>query len=208
MSGPHHHHSGGCCGGAHDPPDRGTEYNLYLKINLDQVECLNETREGSGKYVFKPWENRLQTDKFVESDCDEELLFNIPFTGCVKLKGVIVIGDEDGTHPSEMRLFKNRPHMTFDDCQSKADQTFELNPDKTGQLEYNPKIVKFSSVQHLTIHFPKNFGSETTKIYYIGLKGDFTQAQREGVVICNYEARANPADHKTNLMDNVSHQIQ
>ncbi|XP_074642181.1 PITH domain-containing protein GA19395-like isoform X3 [Tubulanus polymorphus] len=177
-----------------NPGKIGSKLTSLLKAIVMKNYCLifRKLKHNLGRYaeVLNPSENPYR------------------FTGCVKLKGVIVIGDEDGTHPSEMRLFKNRPHMTFDDCQSKADQTFELNPDKTGQLEYNPKIVKFSSVQHLTIHFPKNFGSETTKIYYIGLKGDFTQAQREGVVICNYEARANPADHKTNLMDNVSHQIQ
>lgn len=36
------------------------------------------------------------------------------------------------------------------------------------------RIVKFSGVNHLSLHLPKNFGEETTKVFYIGLKGDFT----------------------------------
>ena len=33
------------------------------------------------------------------------------------------------------------------------------------------------------------------------------QAHRHEVTICTYEASANIADHKTNLMDNVGHEI-
>lgn len=134
-------------------------------------------------------------------------MFNIPFTGNVKLKGVIIIGGEDDTHPSFMKLYKNRPHMTFDDTSMAADQEFELQRDYAGLLEYVTKPVKFSSTYHISIHFPRNFGDEKTKVYYIGLRGDFTQAQRHGVTICNYEARANPADHKTETQEDVRHMI-
>lgn len=37
------------------------------------------------------------------------------------------------------------------------------------------RIARFSNVYHLSIHFPKNFGAETTKIFYIGLKGEWTE---------------------------------
>jgi len=33
------------------------------------------------------------------------------------------------------------------------------------------------------------------------------QAHRQEVTITTYEARANPADHKTDLFDSVGHQI-
>nr|CAD7406706.1 unnamed protein product [Timema poppensis] len=117
----------------------------------------------------------------VESDVDEELLFNIPF--------------------------KNRPHMTFDDVNANPEQEFELHPDTTGSLEYPVKVVKFSSVHHLTLHFPRNFGNETTKIYYIGLRGEYSKAHRHGVTICSYEAVPNMEDHKTNAFDSVSHPV-
>ena len=61
--------------------EAGIAYSLYQKIDMDKLTCLNEESENSGKTVFKPWEMRLDREKFVQSDADEELLFNIQFTG-------------------------------------------------------------------------------------------------------------------------------
>ena len=82
-----------------------------------------------------------------------------------------------------------------------ADQEFDLVRDEQGVVEYNPKVVTFSSVHHLSLHFPSNFGgadSDETKIYWIGLKGEFSEAQRTGVVNAVYEARPMMQDHKQN----------
>ncbi|KAL0274147.1 UNVERIFIED_CONTAM: hypothetical protein PYX00_006640 [Menopon gallinae] len=205
-----HSHGHGCDGDdKHDEtPEMGLQYSLYKKIDSENLECLNERIQYSGRDVFKSWEERLNTEKFVESDVDEELLFNIPFTGNIKLKGLILIGGEGDSHPSKMRLFKNRPNMSFDDVVIESDQDFELHPDSTGTLEYATKIVKFSSVHHLSIHIPKNFGGESTKVYYIGLRGEYSEGHRHGVTICTYEARPNIADHRTSLTDSLSREIQ
>lgn len=97
-----------CCCGAHVNTELGLCHTLYAKIDIDRVQCLNESIESTGKTVFKPWEERLDRTKvhakfsshrlrmiftrysvkfhffysilfqFVESDVDAELLFNIP----------------------------------------------------------------------------------------------------------------------------------
>ena len=89
--------------------------------------------------------------------------------------------------------------MTFDDAQAKGDQEFELVADYEGTLEYGTKVVTFSSVHHLSLHFPTNFGEDVTKIYYIGLKGEFTPSNRVGVVNAVYEARPMMEDHKQDV---------
>ncbi|XDB47311.1 hypothetical protein AB1E18_000908 [Capra hircus] len=206
MSHGHSHGGGGCRCAAEreEPPEqRGLAYGLYLRIDLERLQCLNESREGSGRGVFKPWEERTDRSKFVESDADEELLFNIPFTGNVKLKGIIIMGEDDDSHPSEMRLYKNIPQMSFDDTDREPDQTFSLNRDLTGELEYATKISRFSNVYHLSIHISKNFGADTTKVFYIGLRGEWTELRRHEVTICNYEASANPADHKVHQVSSL-----
>ena len=175
--------------------EQGLAYSLFQRIDMNNLTCLNEETDDSGKTVFKPWESRLDRDKFVLSDADEELLFNIPFTGNVKLKGIIIGGENDESHPSKVKLFKNRPNMTFDDAGAKADQEFDLVKDPDCSVEYKVKTVSFSSVHHLSLHFPSNFGEDETKITYIGLAGEWTEANRVGVVNAVYEARAIPQDH-------------
>ena len=47
----------------HISEDKGFEYSLYTKIDFTNLEVLNETEEGSGKTVFKSWEERLDSNK-------------------------------------------------------------------------------------------------------------------------------------------------
>ena len=47
----------------HDNPERGREYSLYTKIDFQTLDCLNETVEGSGASVFKPWDLRKDKSK-------------------------------------------------------------------------------------------------------------------------------------------------
>ena len=161
-------------------PDLRPVPGLYLLFDLEQLQCLKESREGSGHGVFRPWEELTDRSKFVESDADEELVFNIPFTGNVKLKGIIIMGEDDDSHPSEMRLCRNIPQMSFDDRDREPDQTFSLNRDLTGELEYATKISHFSNICHLSIHISKNFGADTAKVFYIGLRGEWTE-------LCSHE---------------------
>ncbi|XP_055640642.1 PITH domain-containing protein GA19395 [Toxorhynchites rutilus septentrionalis] len=206
-----HSHGHGCAHealGIEDELEMGIQYSLYAKIDMMNVECLNEETEGSGKTVFKPYDQRMDFSKFVTSDADEELLFNIPFTGNVKLKGIIVMGANDDSHPKKMRLFKNRPKMTFDDTAVQPEQEFELERDSNGVIEYSTKVVTFSSVHHLSIHFPTNYGDSNTTVYYIGLKGEFSEAHHHGVTICTYESMPSVSDHKNGLLDKVNHRVQ
>lgn len=108
---PHSHDHGGSC--SHeadgiDPLEMGLQYSLYQKIDLLNLEVLNEAEEESGRNVFKPYEDRLNFEKFVESDCDPELLFNIPFTGNIKLKSLVIVGPNQGQHPRKGILIVNR----------------------------------------------------------------------------------------------------
>lgn len=67
MSGHGHGHGGGhghgCCECEHEPAERGVEYELYKRIDIEKLQCLNESRDGDGKLVFKPWDQRTDREK-------------------------------------------------------------------------------------------------------------------------------------------------
>lgn len=65
MSDHQHGHGCGCGHGAAglQGEELGLQYSLYQKIDLENVTCLNEAAENSGKLVFKPWEQRKDRDK-------------------------------------------------------------------------------------------------------------------------------------------------
>jgi hypothetical protein len=64
--------------------------------------------------------------------------------------------------------------MSFDAASgSPPDQHFTLTRDAHGVVDYALNAAKFSSISRLCLHFPRNFGAANTRIYYIGLRGEF-----------------------------------
>ncbi|XP_038981233.1 PITH domain-containing protein 1 isoform X2 [Phoenix dactylifera] len=176
------------------------DWSLYKHIDFSKVSALNESIAGSVKSVFKPWEHRVDTSEgLLESnDGDPELLVFIPFTSDVKIKSISVVGGAGGTSPSKMRAFINRDGIDFSDAQNMQPvQEWELAENLQGVLEYQTRYSRFQSVASLTLHFPENFGGDTTQIYYIGLRGEATQLKRDVVATIVYEVMPNPSDHKT-----------
>ncbi|CAN6582748.1 unnamed protein product [Malus baccata var. baccata] len=129
---------------------------------------------------------------------DPELLVYIPFTSDVKIKSISVVGGVDGTGPSKMRAFINREGIDFSDAQGmQAIQEWDLVENFQGTLEYQTRYSKFQNVASITLHFPDSCGGDTTKIEYIGFKGEATKLKRDVVATIVYELRPNPSDHKT-----------
>ncbi|CAM8880186.1 unnamed protein product [Rhodiola kirilowii] len=167
---------------------------------ISKVSALNEAVRGSVKSVFRAWEHRLDSSGgYLESnEGDPELIVFIPFTSDVKLRSISVVGGADGTSPSKMRAFINRDGIDFSDAQSMQPvQEWDLVENLQGELEYQTRFSKFQSVGNLTLHFPDNYGGDTSQIHYIGLKGEATQMKRDVVATIVYELMPNPSDHKT-----------
>ncbi|KAK4189986.1 PITH domain-containing protein [Podospora australis] len=201
----HHDHSGhdhSHAGGEHDHSDDITpalQFSLYQHIDFDQVNTLNEATYGSGKAVVKKtWAERLQPEPEVESDADEQLLMNIPFTGQVKLHSILLRTSDSDSAPRTLKVIVNRDDVDFGVAEeAQGTQTFELS--RTGDVqEIAVKRARFNAVRRLSLFFPDNFGDgdeDVTRISYLGFKGEWMQLGRAPANIL-YEAAANPADHK------------
>ncbi|KAG0320283.1 PITH domain-containing protein 1 [Dissophora globulifera] len=210
-----HGHGHGHGGHDHDhdhdeAPDSGLVHeSLYQKIDHDNVVCLNEAEADSGKSVLKPWHEKMDDTKFVESDADEQLILRIPFTGLVKLKSISIRAEPGESAPRKMKAFANKDDLDFDNADSTAaTQEWDLVEDTQGQIaEYSTRVAKFTSIRSLTLFFNENFGGDTTKITFIGLKGEFSEFKRDPIITV-YELQANPADHKVpGINDILGHQI-
>ncbi|GAA93698.1 uncharacterized protein L969DRAFT_53569 [Mixia osmundae IAM 14324] len=194
----HAHACGDDCGHAHDDdahirPEDGEKDFLWGRIDRDGVVALNESVEGSGKLVIKPFDRRNDEQECVESDADEQLILRIPFTGAVKLRSILIKPGGSGQCPDKMHIFVNES-LDFDQASEREPvQTVEIVSSRS-TIEYPVRPAKYHSVQSLTLFFPSNHGDETTRIYFVGFRGEYTQLSREAINFV-YEAQANPADH-------------
>jgi PITH domain len=176
--------------------------DLTNAININGVYALNEKVSGSSREIFKAKEFMLEKDKFLESnDEDPELLIYIPFTSVVKVKNMILIGGEDGTSPSHIKLFVNCENPDFNLIENgNATQEFDCIENANGLLYYGLRPSKFNNVQSITIIVDRNHGADNTKIYYIGFTGIKTN-KKKMVLLGNYELK--PVNDPNKVMDRI-----
>ena len=177
---------------------------LLSYIDTNHVICLNERIRDSCRTIFKPYNERNDKTRFMESDeSDSELLFSIPFTASVRIRSICVSGGENGRTPSKLRLFINNEDADFTSVNdSKPQQEIMLaNCDPNGDIWHPLKPAKFHALSSLQIHCIGNLANNTNdiedvQIYYIGLKGDYLGPRATAPEVLVYEARPQLADHK------------
>ncbi|KAG7450968.1 DUF1000-domain-containing protein [Guyanagaster necrorhizus] len=197
-----HHHNASCGHESndhdhdehiHDTSDAGPNDNLFMHIDRANVFALNAN--GNGPEVIKPWHERTSEEKSLESDSDDQLILRIPFTGSVKLRSLLLkTGPADQT-PAKVAIFANEDALDFEDVNDKM-PIQEFNVVQSREVgEYAVKAAKFSNVSSITLFFPASQGADTTRIYYVGFLGHWTE-RKYNPVITVYEAQANLADHE------------
>lgn len=142
----------------------------------------------------------------------------------VKLHSILIRTTADESAPQTIKLFKNRDDLDFGTASDLQPVTTLTHPegvgadpeasnnatlgtsadlDAEGIVEYAVNRAKFSNITSLTMYISENYGEDTTKILYIGLRGEWTKMSKNPVITM-YEAAANPKDHK-NLVPGENH---
>ncbi|KAI9811432.1 MAG: hypothetical protein M1827_005415 [Pycnora praestabilis] len=175
---------------------------LYSQIDFDKITTLNESVPSSGAAIVKKeWANRMEARPELESDADEQLLMYIPFTGQVKLHSLLIRTAPHPSSPQTLHLFLNRDDVDFD-LASSLPPSQTLRPSLTSDVQELPvKRSTFNTTRSLTLFFEDNFGQgeeDTTRISYLGFKGEFMRLSREPVSFL-YESAARPTDHEVGL---------
>ncbi|KAJ7729712.1 DUF1000-domain-containing protein [Mycena olivaceomarginata] len=175
----------------HDSTDLGPKDNLFSRIDRDNVVALNALSPGPA--IIKPWHERLDEEKSVESDADDQMIIRIPFTGSVKLRSLLL---KTGPHrPNTTENFQDisdkTPTQEFTVAQGREVGEYALRY----ELPLWHRNRKFSNVSSISLFFPEAQGADTTKIYYVGFLGLWTERKMSAPVTV-YETQANLADHE------------
>mmetsp|Transcript_96600 Transcript_96600/g.171767 ORF Transcript_96600/g.171767 Transcript_96600/m.171767 type:complete len:206 (+) Transcript_96600:27-644(+) len=187
---------GAGCGCLHEEDLTGQSQLLLPWIDVDAVVGLNEDEPNTARRVFRPYHTRLDDTQLVESpEGDEELMVKVTFTSPVKVTGISVIGGDNGSSPSSVKLYINREDLDFASLEDvEATQELQLAEDFHGAIQFPVRAAKFLVVTHLSLYFPESFGRDRTRIHWLGIWGIGSEWKRQAVVAV-YESIGNAKDN-------------
>lgn len=109
----------------------------------------------SPQAVGKDWGNALKQGYredaalHVTSDDDEQLIITVPFRQIVNLTSVAIAGPSDGTAPKRVKIFVNKPSLSFDNCGKKATETLDLSAEAVATGA--PTELDFTQFQNVRV---------------------------------------------------------
>jgi len=224
MSCEHEHHHGSGSHGNHNhdhdhdhvaPIPTSSSQSLNSKIDTFKVSALNMANQPDDlAKIFKTPDKKYEIRPTIKSDCDEQLIINIPFlNGSVKLYSLILRTNGSSYCPKTIRLFKNDKMIDFDNIELKkpvqtithpqvgvaddVDESEDIVESDNDFVEHFLQRHKFTGVQQLTIFIADIYdeSEDQCRIHSIELRGEFTELNKDPVITI-YELAANPADHK------------
>ncbi|KJA13744.1 hypothetical protein HYPSUDRAFT_92649 [Hypholoma sublateritium FD-334 SS-4] len=155
--------------------------NLYGVVDRDNIHGLNLTVPEDAKEVVKPWDQREDNVKYLDSSVDDQLIVHIPFIENVRIKSILLKLGRGEVAPRHLQIYANRSTIVdFAEAEAtRAHLNISLLEGETGVVEYPMRAATFASVHSLSLFFNDSVGGEVSRVYYIGFKGDMRSIKRE-----------------------------
>ncbi|QRV76071.1 PITH domain-containing protein [Ceratobasidium sp. AG-Ba] len=155
--------------------------NLFGVIDRDKVHGLNLSVPENAKEVIKPWDERDSTEKWCETNVDDELILHVPFSRNVRVRSILLKTSRGEAQPRRLRVYANHPAgLDFAEAEStRPQQDISLLEGETGVVEYPVKASAFANVIALTLFLNDTAAGETNRIYFVGFKGDSRDFQKD-----------------------------
>ncbi|KAG5484821.1 hypothetical protein LSCM4_07590 [Leishmania orientalis] len=177
----------------------GTPINDAVDLSALQLWNSRNTPAEAGR-LFDV--NQSSNEDPICSDDDQDLLISAPLLSVCRIKGISVVAPAGDTAPSRVKIFVNLVNVAgFSSVQRLVPQE-QLQLSDGGcedRIVYRVNAAKFSSVSSLTFFFDESYNGSETKVLRIELYGEKTGKSTQQQVATNivYEARGNPADHRS-----------
>lgn len=92
-----------------------------------------------------------------------------------------VIGGDNGTSPSQVKIFANG-NIDFSNVNElKPIQVIDLHEDFHGAVEYPLRVTHLKNITSLYLFFPSSFKGLQTRIHYIRLRGVGSRIEKRTV---------------------------
>lgn len=100
-----------------------------------------------------------------EEEDDDELIVHLPFSTDVAISGILLSTDSDGTAPTQLRAFANRPEFDFSSANSAApSQAWHTESDPGALREHLTRRSRFARTSSLSLHFPSSHSGTSTRM--------------------------------------------
>jgi hypothetical protein len=121
------------------------------------IHGLNLPIPETARDVIKPWDARDSTDKYAESNVDDQLIIHVPFLESVRIKSILIKTGRGDLAPQNLNVYTNPPTIVdFADAESgnvKPQLETALKTDEAGVVEYPVKAAVFGNISSLSLFF-------------------------------------------------------
>jgi len=166
---------------------------LHDAICMEKTASFNTEQDHGAEEVLRPFCEREDISKYLESSDDDQVLLCISFKELVSLRsvGIVCMGPNS---PKTIRIFANQAIADFDEAEtSEASAVLRLEEGdgrlKMVEISDVGNELLFKNIREMTIFVQESHGGDKSVITWLGLMGEQSGTKLGVVQDASYELR-------------------